>query len=113
MSTILILAGELKRRVTLQERLTTKTPAGGQVTTWSDVATVFAKIDPRPGSEPLEAGAIRGVLSHVVRIRYRPGVTPAMRLLYGTRVLNIASVVDVEEAHVVLDLYCSEGLNQG
>lgn len=111
--TVIISAGELKRRVTLQSRGSTKTPAGGQVTTWTDVATVFARIESRPGSEPLEGGAIRGVLSHVVRIRYRPGVAPAMRLLYGARTLNIASVVDVEEAHVALDLYCSEGLNQG
>lgn len=111
--TVLIQPGELNRRITLQARSTSKSAFGAQVATWSDVATVWARIEPRAGAEPIEAGSLRGVLSHVIRIRYRSGVVPAMRVLYGSRILDVTSVVDVDEAHVALDLYCAEGLTKG
>jgi SPP1 family predicted phage head-tail adaptor len=45
-----------------------------------------------------------------VTIRYRPGVTSAMRVRYQGRKFNILTVLDVEMAHVALELTCAEGL---
>lgn len=113
MTSVVIRAGELDRRVVLQQRSSSKDTYGQQVMTWTDVATLWANIRPLSGREMLTAGAINSELSHVVTIRYRSGVTPAMRLTYGGQVFNILSVIDPEMAHVSLELQCSVGLNQG
>lgn len=113
MTAVVIRAGELDRRVTLQQRSTSQDTFGQQVTTWTDVAVLWANVRPLSGRELLTAGAINAELSHVVTIRYRAGITPAMRLTYGGQVFNILSVVDPEMAHVSLELQCSTGLNQG
>lgn len=113
MTAVVLRAGELDRRVTLQQRSGSKDAFGQQLTTWSDMATVWANIRPTNGREILTAGAIAAEVSHIVTIRYRPGIAPSMRLLYGSQVFNIVAVVEPELAHVSLELYCGAGLNQG
>ena len=45
----------------------------------------------------------------MVSIRFRPGITARMRLLLGTRVLNLAAPpVNVEDRNRQLLLYCVE-----
>ncbi len=43
-----------------------------------------------------------------VTIRYRTGVKPANRLLYGKRIFNIRSVADPEEKHRELVIMAQE-----
>lgn len=106
-------AGSLRRRVTLQSRATAHDAYGQQSTSWATVATTWADIQPLSGRELLSAQAQQAETTHKVLIRYRAGVTSAMRLLYQGRVFNIQSVTDPDMAHVTLELLCSEGLNQG
>jgi head-tail adaptor len=51
-------------------------------------------------------------LSHVVTMRYRPGVTAKLRGVYGAgdtaRVFRIVTVTDPEQKHEQLVLYCEE-----
>lgn len=106
-------SGELRKRVTVQQRSTTQDAYGQPLTTWSDVCTVWAAIEPMSGRELLAAAAVRSESTHTVLMRYRPGIVPAMRINYGGRIFNIASVLDENERHRQLTLICSEGLNDG
>lgn len=106
-------AGQLRRRVTIQQRSATQDEYGQPLTDWTDVATVYAAVEPLNGRELLAAQAVNSEVSHNVTIRYRAGVTPAMRLNYGGRLFNIHAVLDENERHRMLTLQCSEGMNDG
>lgn len=103
-------AGRLNRRVTIQVRSDPLDGYGDSRPTWTDVATVWAHVEPLSGKELAEAQVFVADASLNVTIRYRTDVslTPKNRLLLGTRELAIVSVLDKDELHEQLLLLCSE-----
>jgi SPP1 family predicted phage head-tail adaptor len=111
-------AGDMRHRIQLQTRSVGQDALGGQSPTWTTTATVWAEILPLTGRERMLAGANQSEVSSMVTIRYQaqfsdPKAMAAMRILYGSRILNIESSNDVEERHKIIELSCSEGLNNG
>lgn len=106
-------AGQLRKRVIIQQRSQTQDDYGQPLQTWTDVATVYAGIEPLNGRELLAAQAVNSEVSHNVTMRYRSGITPAMRLNYQGRLFNIHTILDENERHRMLTLQCSEGMNDG
>lgn len=106
-------AGDLRRRITLQTRSSTRDAAGEPAHTWTDTVTTWADIQPLSGRELELAQAISNEVSHQVTIRYRPGVTAAMRVVYQGNYFNILTVMDVDMQHKQLQMMCSQGLNSG
>lgn len=100
--------GELRHRVTLQQQFITEDLQGGHVTSWADVATVWASIEPMAGKESYKWGKLLGESTYVIRIRYRSDIKAKMRLLYGSRIMDINSVIDEHDEHRFLALGCSE-----
>ena len=87
-------AGKLRHRVTLQRLVPAQDPLTGAVSdTWSDVATVWASVEPLSAREFLQAAALSS--QFVARIRIRPlaGVMPSMRIIHGERTYNIEGVL--------------------
>ena len=101
-------AGKYCHQVYLQAPAKTYDAEGQEVITWTTVATVWAEVVPLTGKEYFAAKAVNSELTHRVTIRYRRNVKTTWRVLYGTRVLEIMSVADVEEKHVELELLCKE-----
>lgn len=106
-------AGKLRHRVTIQELVRADDGYGGITETWQDVATVWAAVEPLRGSERYRAQQVQSELAYKVTMRYRAGIKPQMRLVYGGRVLEIEAVIDVEELHRWLELLCSEVVQNG
>jgi SPP1 family predicted phage head-tail adaptor len=107
-------AGKLRRRIALQEFTKTIDEGGIVSEAWTDVAgssSVPASLEPLKGREYFQAAAVSEENTIPITIRYRAGITAAMRVLYGTRILNIRSVVDIEERHIKLILMCEEVVN--
>src|SRR5690242_4254750 len=91
-------AGNLRHKLQVQAWTETGRDAfNAPVKDWSTVATVRASIEPVSGSEPWQGLAIRADTTHLVTTRYVPDVTPAMRLKFGTRTLQIQDVRNLEE----------------
>ena len=101
-------AGQLRHRVTIQQLTRVEDEGGGYAEVWTEVATVWAAIKPLRGNERYEAQQIQSTLTHKVIMRYRAGIKPQMRILYGNRVFEIEAVIDVDERHKWLELLCSE-----
>lgn len=101
-------AGQLRHRVTIQQLTRVEDEGGGYEENWADIATVWAAVKPMRGNERYEAQQVQSTLTHKVTIRYRAGIKPQMRLLYGNRFFNIEAVIDIEERHRWLELLCSE-----
>lgn len=107
------MATRLRHRLTLQQEIKTADGAGGYVRSWQNVADLWAEIDSANGKsyghEKLYAGQVQAEISHKVMIRYRSGISTAMRLLFGNRVFNIRSIRNVQENNDVLELLVEEG----
>lgn len=101
-------AGKLRRRITLERLEQVPDGGGGYTETWVALATLWAAVEPLRGNERFQAQQVSNTLTHKVTIRYRAGVTPKMRIVYGSHVFAIEAVIDPEERHERLELLCSE-----
>ena len=101
-------SGRLNRRVTLQRKTAATDAYGAEVASWTDVATVWAAIEPLTGREFFASRQINAEITTRVVIRYLTGIVPAMRIVHGTRLYDILSVIDPRDAHVELQLMCTE-----
>ena len=102
--------GGLRHRVQLQARSTSDDAAGGQANVWTTTCWLWAQISPSGGLEREAGGAFRGKIIHNVKMRYRPDITAASRLVFrGNRYFNVVNVTDVDERKRDLALICEEG----
>lgn len=76
-------AGELDQRVTLQTATLTRDAVGGPVETWADTVIVWAKVKPLSGKQIAQAQQVSADVSKAVTIRYRTGITAAMRVKFS------------------------------
>lgn len=103
-----IRAGDLNRPLTVQTRTTTVDGEGNPIVTWVSAGTVWGKIQQQRSDEALEAGQLEQDTRHLVTLRWPTPVTHESRLLYGARVLDVRSVVNVDEANHRVDVLCLE-----
>jgi len=101
-------AGDLRHRITIQTPSETSDGIGGMTTTWSTFKKIWAAIWPLRGAEYLAAMQITSEITHKIRIRYLSGVTPKMRILFGTRYFDIQSIINPDERNIYLELMCRE-----
>ena len=101
-------AGALKHKITIQEKTQTSDGMGGYTETWKELYTVWAAIWPVSGREYIATGRKEGEVTHRIQIRYREGIMPSHRVLYGSRVFDIRAVLNHEEKNKYLDLMCVE-----
>jgi len=100
--------GDLRHRITIQQPVESSNTFGEVEKTWQDIATVWASIEPLRGREYFDSQQINAEVTTRIRIRYRPGIKPKMRVVYGERIFDIQSVIDVEERHKEIHLMCKE-----
>jgi len=113
-------SSRLRHKLTLQQEIQTPDGAGGSSKSWEDVADLWAEIIPivgagassskGSGKEILLAGQVQAEVSHRILLRYRDGVTPAMRLVFESRIFNIRAVADIDEKRDTLQLLVQEGV---
>ena len=112
-------SSRLRHRLVLQQEVRTPDESGGFTREWQDVAALWAEVIPLGGSESRQnmaskeffmAGQLQAQVSHRVLLRYRDGVTTAMRLVFGERVFNIRSVISPHEGREQLELLVQEGV---
>ena len=113
-----ISAGTLRKRITLQQQSSSVDTYGQQISTWTDVATVWASIEPSVGRELIAAQAVRLDQPTTITTRWQPAfaspkAVAAMRAVYDGRIFNIHSVQNEAEQNAMLTLIASEGLNDG
>jgi SPP1 family predicted phage head-tail adaptor len=98
-------AGQLRHRVTLQAPATAQDEAGQMLTTWTDVAPVWADIKYVTGMSAIKAGMDTSSAKAAIRIRHRTGVNAGMRVLYGATVFDVEAVMPNEQYRTI-DLVC-------
>lgn len=99
-------ASRLDRRIRLEQRAVTRADDGSETSAWSLVAEVWAQVVPLRGQERYGAGAEQPERDARVRIRWRPGISAGMRVVYEDRAWDIQAVLEVGRREG-LDLLCS------
>lgn len=99
-------AGSLNRKVTIQQQGEGQDEIGQPVMGWMDVAQVWANIAAKSGLETASSDTQVSTARYSIRIRYRPGVTAAMRVVHGAAVYQIDAVLHDEANRQHTDLVC-------
>jgi SPP1 family predicted phage head-tail adaptor len=107
-------AGQLRHLVTIEQRATTPDTYGEPAQTWTTLqADQPASIEPLSGRELINAQAVQSDVTHRVRMRYVAGIETKHRIVFGTRVLDIRAIRNVDERGIEWELLCTEGTSNG
>ena len=106
-----LLAGKLRHRVAIQTQATSLNTYGDPDQTWTTDETVWASIESTSGSEVDIGEGQAGIITHRIFIRYTANATPKKRLLFGSRVFGIVTVLNHEERNEFMQLQCKEESN--
>jgi SPP1 family predicted phage head-tail adaptor len=108
----------LERRISLQQKSTTKDAWGQPLNTWTTVRRVRASYRVQSGmgyvNNEMQTGGTevsRTTVSY--RIRKRDDVTAGMRVLDGSKVYDIRVVLPDLEDNNYMDLGCATGASDG
>jgi SPP1 family predicted phage head-tail adaptor len=101
-------AGTLRHLVDLQSPSVAQNAYGEPIESWTTYASVWAAIQPLSARETAQAPQATPIATHVVMLRYLSTVTAGHRLKFGTRYLNVESVINTDERNRELQLQCKE-----
>jgi SPP1 family predicted phage head-tail adaptor len=104
--------GPLNRRVTIKYLSSGQDAIGQPVTTWNDLAPVWASILHLNGIEAIKADAQASIVKASIKIRRRTDVTASMRVYHGSVVYEIKAVLPDEVDRTKTFLSC-ELINGG
>lgn len=108
-------AGTYEKRIIIQRRILVKGAGAGHKYNFADVCTPRARVRGKSGVErkaTSKGGEIAEARTEFA-IRYRPGITEDMRVIYKGRFYNIKHVLNVNEGNYELLLTCDTGANDG
>lgn len=101
-------AGQLDTPIELQSAEQAVSDAGQASQAWTTYATVWAEMLPSPGSEFQEGHKQKAAIAWTIRLRRREDISAKHRVLWGSRILSIRSVVsDIPRADL-MELVCTE-----
>lgn len=101
-------AGELRHRVVLQAKTITRDDYGSPSPSYRSLATIWAGVEDLTGREFWEASKINSEVTSRIKIRYRAGIRPDMRIIFSSRTFDILAVLDPEGRRTELHLMCRE-----
>jgi SPP1 family predicted phage head-tail adaptor len=93
---------------TIQRRVPGQDESGQPLEVWATLRDEWVSLLPVTGREYFAASGERADITHKVAAPYGSGALPADRILVGSRVLEIRSVIDIDERHRDLQLMCTE-----
>jgi SPP1 family predicted phage head-tail adaptor len=105
--------GDLRERIALQRESRSRDRAGGFVTSWLTVATVWARVAPVSTGERFMRQQMQASAEWKVTIRYRSDLSPKMRVVWNGRTFEIRGMPNPDERRRFLDLACDELSVQG
>ena len=111
---VIMQAGKLRHRITLQKPVKVQDPETGSVENiWQDLAQLWAEVSPlSPVS--LYPPAMQNAVTTRITVRYRQDIEPKYRILFRGKIFNIEGVLsDPKSGIEYLTLPCSEGTNDG
>ncbi len=103
-------AGSLRHPLIFQSRSEGKDAAGGKIITYTDTFTDMGSIEPLRGTEYWEAKKANVEVTGKIKIRWRAGVSPTMRIKTADgRYFKIIAIMSPGEKRRLLEIIYTEG----
>ena len=109
----MIRAGTLRHQIIIKKKQESLNEYNEPIKTRVPYLTTRAKVKPIKGTETYINHEIHSDLTHLITLRYHEGITPLQRVIYGDRVLEILSVIDVDERHRAIQILAKEDADDG
>lgn len=106
-------AGKLRHRVIIQQPVQLQDTYGAPYTEWKVWARVWAAVEPLRGREYWQARQAGAEVDGRIVMRYQPGVTPDMVVVWQGRTLIIQSIIQPQGKTDRLVLLYKEDLQHG
>lgn len=104
-----IRSGELRQCVQFMEDVGERIAGGSVEPDFRPVGNpVPCKVEPLSGGKSFLAQQAQSKVTHTITLRYRSGISPHWRIKWGTRVFEIARVIDVEERRRKIEISAIE-----
>lgn len=100
--------GAMRERVTLYAQTQTVSTAGDITTTWAELATFWARVQPLSATQIMLAGRDDAVRRYEMTIRYRSDVSTNSRIMWRGRRFDVTGVTDETEQRVFLSVLLLE-----
>ena len=91
-------AGALDQRIVIERLVEGQDELGQPINQWLPIVTTWAAVEPLVGREYLAAAALVAEVTARIRMRYRPGITAADRVIHDGTVYGVTSVADVHSS---------------
>jgi SPP1 family predicted phage head-tail adaptor len=102
--------GQLRHRVAIQHVTETRDDDGSVVQVWATLCHPRAEIVPLNGSEDFVAQGLSASIIHRITIRFREGITPKMKIVWGDREFEIVTARNLDERGRWLVMNCEEAV---
>ena len=107
-------SGKRRHLVSLQRNTALRSATGALLpANWVEYGTEWVEISGLKGGEALQAQALRGQATYVIKGLYRDDVSEADRIVEGAKIYNIKSVYDPTGKRAEIWLTAETGLNNG
>ena len=102
-------AGELRQAIIVQVQSTSRNAYGEKDDTWTTLVTLPASVRPMFGREYVENKIAQSEVTHKIITRYYPDITTKQhRIVFNGRVLEIETLMNIEERNIMLEMLCVE-----
>ena len=106
-------AGKLRTLITIEQRTNSPDGMGGVTTSWTEFCKSWGRQIIRRADANTIADQIESVQYSRWEIRYIDGISPKMRIVVGSRVMEINAVYDPSQKRERLEIVCTELQNPG
>ena len=100
--------GELRHRITIQEKTVVPDGEGGFVDEWIDKKKVWAKVTVVQARQQYEFNSVGVEATHRVEVRGNVKVDEKQRIKFKDRILEIKTIEDIEERGIRKVITCRE-----
>lgn len=103
--------GELRHRITFQEKSKQQNEYGEEIDSWVNVKTVWASVNPMSAKEFFAAEKTSSEVTHKIFMRYIPDlkITSDMRIKFKDRTFELVGPpINYKEKNAELQLLCKE-----
>ena len=106
-------AGQRRTLISIQQETVTIDEMGGKTVVWSEFAKIYARQIIRRADANTIADQIESSQYSRWDVRFIAGVTPEMRIVVGSRTMEINAVYDPSQKRERLEIICTELQNPG
>ena len=107
-------AGQLRHSVIIQRATTTQGDYGEPIETWATIVETWARIEQLAGKERFAALQVQADVDHRITVRYQSaidGLVPRDRVIWGSRIYDIKSVIQPEGRDILMQLFVRQHLD--